>query len=253
MDSAFENPFVIFVGSLVAQALAAYLGYCLRPRSVAVAAGAHGDFDLVHGAALTLLALLIGFTFSMAVSRYDQRVTHEEEEANAIGTGYLRADLLANDDAASVRAVLRRYIATRIDFYEAREPARIARAEAETASLQNQLWSIAARNATARPTPVMALAVTGINDVLDSQGRTQAAWLNRIPMPAWGLMELTALACNILLGYRLTSGRMGMLLILPVVTSISFFLIADIDSPRSGIVDVIPQNLVMQAQAMKTP
>ncbi|HEY5209858.1 MAG TPA: hypothetical protein VIJ42_10485 [Stellaceae bacterium] len=250
MESAVENPFVIFAGSLVAQALAAYLGYRFRPRSVA--ADAHGDFDLVHGAALTLLALLIGFTFSMAVSRYDQRVTHEEEEANAIGTGYLRADLLANDDAASVRAVLRRYIATRIDFYEAREPAKIVRAEAETASLQNQLWSVAAKNALAQPTPVMALAVTGINDVLDSQGRTQAAWLNRIPGPAWALTELTALACNILLGYRLV-GRMGMLFILPVVTSISFFLIADIDSPRSGIVDVIPLNLVMQAEAMKAP
>jgi hypothetical protein len=75
------------------------------------------DFDTVLAASLTLLALIIGFSFSMAVSRYDQRKNYEEAEANAIGTAYLRADLLSNENATRVRQLLKLYVDQRIDFY----------------------------------------------------------------------------------------------------------------------------------------
>ena len=65
------------------------------------------DFGLILAAALTLLRLIIGFSFSMATSRYDQRKNLEEAEANAIGTEYARAGLLPAADAAKVRALLR--------------------------------------------------------------------------------------------------------------------------------------------------
>ena len=95
----------------------------------------------------------------------------------------------------------------------------------------------------AQPTPVRALAVAGMNDVLNSQGYTQAAWWNRIPVGAWCLMFAIAVFCNVLLGYgsRKVDGRLFM--VLPLVVSISFFLIADIDSPRGGVIRVRPQNL----------
>jgi len=82
-----------------------------------------------------------------------------------------------------------------------------------------------------------------MNDVLNSQGYTQAAWWNRIPIAAWALLMIISIFCNILVGY-VAHGRSAFLfLILPIALSISLFLIADIDSPHYGIIRVAPQNL----------
>ncbi|MET3907810.1 hypothetical protein ABID59_002151 [Bradyrhizobium sp. S3.3.6] len=75
------------------------------------------DLSLVLAASLTLLALIIGFSFSMATNRYDQRKNFEEAEANAIGTEYLRADFLPPADTARVRALLSDYTKQRILFF----------------------------------------------------------------------------------------------------------------------------------------
>src|SRR4029078_12055312 len=83
------------------------------------------DFSIVEGATLTLLGLIIGFSFSMAVSRYDQRKAYEEEEANAIGTEFSRVDLLPAADGAKVRALLIRYADQRTLFYTLREVDRL--------------------------------------------------------------------------------------------------------------------------------
>jgi hypothetical protein len=98
---------------------------------------------------------------------------------------------------------------------------------------------------------VVALAVSGMNDVLNSQGYTQAAWWNRIPPSAWGLMIAIAVCCNVLVGYGAHSvkTREGLLFLLPLVVSIAFLLIADIDSPRGGFIHVVPQNLVSLSQS----
>jgi hypothetical protein len=104
----------------------------------------------------------------------------------------------------------------------------------------------------AHPTPVIALAVAGMNDVLNSQGYTQAAWRNRIPGSAWTLMILIAVCCNLLVGYGARSAglKSRLLFILPLVISIAFLLISDIDSPRSGFIHVVPQNLVSLSQSL---
>ena len=81
-------------------------------------------------ATLTLLGLLIGFSFSMAVSRYDQRKNYEEAEANAIGTEYVRADLLPAADAARVRNLLKKYVGQRVLFYTTRNQQRLAKIDA---------------------------------------------------------------------------------------------------------------------------
>ncbi|MFY9837033.1 MAG: hypothetical protein WAK55_11285, partial [Xanthobacteraceae bacterium] len=98
----------------------------------------------------------------------------------------------------------------------------------------------------------VALAISGMNEVLSTQGRTQAAQLNRIPVAAWCLMGLIAICSNLLLGYRERSRRTVTLLVLPIIASIAFFLIADIDSPRAGIINVVPHNLIATSQSMKT-
>jgi hypothetical protein len=97
---------------------------------------------------------------------------------------------------------------------------------------------------------VEALVVSGMNDVLNSQGYTQAGWWNRIPIAAWGLMGLIAISCNLLFGYG-ERNRSALALVLPFIISISLFLIADIDSPRTGVIRVLPQNLIALSQTMK--
>jgi len=91
--------------------------------------------------------------------------------------------------------------------------------------------------------------------VLNSQGYTQAAWWNRIPTAAWILMAVIAVCCNGLIGYRVHDFKQEgvLLMILPLVVSISFFLIADIDSPRGGLIRVSPQNMAALAESLRAP
>src|SRR6516164_9043171 len=115
-----DNPFAVFVIAVVTQAGAAFIGDRLRRKRQPLKKDEQNDLDTVLTATLTLLALIIGFSFSMAVSRYDQRKNYEEAEANAIGTEYVRADLLPTT-AARVRNLLKRYAEQRVLFYETRD------------------------------------------------------------------------------------------------------------------------------------
>jgi hypothetical protein len=244
-------PFVVSGLSFVLLWLSALLGASFRRRRK-LEEDEREDFDLVIAATLTLLGLIIGFSFSMAVGRYDLRKNYEEAEANAIGTEYVRADLLPAVDAESVRLLLRQYLDERVMFYRTRDSRELQQINAVTSQLQTDLWNAVKSPADAQPTPVVALAVSGMNDVLNSQGYTQAAWWNRIPIAAWGLMVGIAICCNLLIGYGAlhAEAKSVRLIVLPLVVSISFLLIADIDSPRSGIIHVTPQNLLSLAQSM---
>jgi hypothetical protein len=160
-----DNPFAVFVIAVVTQAGAAFIGDRLRRKRQPLKKDEQNDLDTVLTATLTLLALIIGFSFSMAVSRYDQRKNYEEAEANAIGTEYIRADLLPAEDAAKVRQLLKSYD-QRIAFYN-RD--RTASASAEAARVRGELWSSVARVASAQPNPVVGLGVLGMNDIFNTQ------------------------------------------------------------------------------------
>ena len=248
--AAFDSPWFAFAVGLIIQAAAAYFGDRLRHKLRAFWKEERPDFDVLRTAALTLLGLLIGFSFAMAVSRYDQRKNLEEAEANAIGTEYFRADLLPAQDAARVRELLRKYINLRISYYQTTNERLLGEINGATAQLQVDMWSAVVNVSKTEPTPPVTLALWGMNDVINSQGYTQAAWWNRIPLTAWTLMGMIAIACNLLLGYG-EHRTIWFLLVLPVIVSIAFFLIADIDSPRTGIIRVLPQNLIAQQQSMK--
>ena len=243
--SVIDSPFVVFATVLVLQWAAAYVGDVLRRKMRPFRKeGERQDFDIVRTASLTLLGLIIGFTFAMAVSRYDQRKNLEEAEANAIGTAYLRSDLMATDDAGRVRDLLRKYCVQRISFYTARDERQVGPIDIETGKLQAELWGAVSGVAKAQQTPIMALVVSGVNDVLNAQG-----W-NRIPFTAWMLMGLIAIACNLLMGYG-EHRTTAFLTVLPLIVSTSMFLIADIDSPRTGIIRVEPHNLLSQCQSIR--
>ena len=154
-----------------------------------------------------------------------------------------------------VRTLLKRYLDERILYYTTRDLDEVREIDARTAKLQGELWSGVRAPARANPTPLTAVVVWGMNDVLNAQGYTQAAWWNRIPTAAWLLMVMIAVCCNVLVGYRAHNFRQEavVLLVLPLVVSISFFLIADIDSPRGGLIRVSPQNLAALAGSLRAP
>ena len=182
MNDLIRYPLVVLVLFAFTLWLSARIGLYFRKRQLKQEEDERHDLDLIVAATLTMLGLIIGFSFSMAIGRYDQRKNYEEAEANAIGTEYVRADLLPAADAARVRALLKDYLDQRILFYETRDEHGLQQINANTAQLQTELWSAVRAPAGAQPpSPVLALAVSGMNDVLNSQGYTQAAWWNRIP------------------------------------------------------------------------
>jgi hypothetical protein len=245
-----NHPFVIFLVSLAAFWAGARIGTIFHCRQRKPEESSVNDFKLILGATLTLLGLIIGFTFSMAVSRYDQRKILEEQEANAIGTEYVRVDLLSATDAARVHSLLKSYLDQRILYYTTPDAQLLEKINVQTALLQNEMWSAVIEPASRQPTAVAALVVQGMNDVLNAQGYTQAAWWNRIPVAAWTLVITIGILCNMLTGY-VSQDRSALLFwILPIVLAISLFLIADIDSPRHGVIRLCPQNLESLASSL---
>jgi len=245
MHVLIDRPYFILVWLFAVLWLATRLGTLLRKHFGAITDDVREDLGVIRAAAFTLLGLVIGFMFSMAVGRYDLRKTHEAVEANAIGTEYLRAGLLPAADADRVRALLRDYLDNRILFYQTRARDRIRQINARTAQLQTQLWSAVREPAATQGTAIVGLAVAGMNEVLDSEGSTQAAWSNRIPFTAWALLGTIAVFCSVMLGYSVRSakGEVPMQLALPFLLGVALALIADIESPRGGIIVVSPENL----------
>jgi hypothetical protein len=251
MFNPLNYPIFMFVVSVAAFWLGARIGAILHSRYGELDEITLEDFKLVLGATLTLLGLIIGFTFSMAVSRYDQRKNLEEEEANAIGTEYARADFLPTASAARVRSLLKSYLDQRILYYTTPNAHLLELNNVQTAQMQTEMWSAIKGPTSENPTPVAALVVQGMNDVLNSQGYTQAAWWNRIPVAAWTLLITIGIFCNVIIGYLAHDRRAFPFWILPIFLAISLFLIADIDSPGRGVIRVKPQNLENLANSLR--
>jgi hypothetical protein len=240
-----DFPGVFFVLCLSTMYLSARAGCYFRHIGGPLDEDERADLNVVLTAVLTLLCLILGFTFSMAVTRYDQRKNYEAAEANAIGTEYSRAGLLPDADAARVRELLGEYVNQRISFYTTRNPRVLQQISATTLRLQKDLWSTVSENSAGHPTPIAALVIAGMNDVLNSEAYTQAAWWNRIPVMAWALMLTISMFCEHLVGYteRHYAEKARRTWALPLIVSITFFLIAEIDSPNGGLIRVQPRNL----------
>ena len=232
MNSLMDFPSLVFVAALIGLWLSANLGAFIGQRVRPLNEEERDDFGIVQAAILTLLGLLIGFTFSMAISRYDQRKNLEEAEANTIGTEYVRADLLPATDAARVRDLLSSYLDQRVLFYRTRDERQLEPIKASTVQPQTELWAAVRAPATAQPTAITSLVASGMNDVLNSQGYTEAAWLNRIPAAAWILMAFIATGSNLTIGHGARKKDRLLFLVLPIAVALSFFLIADQACPN---------------------
>ena len=253
MAELVDRPLLMLVVLFVGLLAAAMLGVVAQNAWSPIKASDHSELAIVQSGALTLLGLIVGFSFSMAITRYDQRKNLEEAEANAIGTAYVRADLMPASAAAPMRSTLRRYLDHRILIYVTADRGELERISAETAKLGADLWASARSVVAADPTPASALVAWSINDVLNSADTTTAAWLDRVPIPAWWLLVLIGVGANVTLGFGTKRFNSLLLVIVPLTVAISAFLIADIDSPRGGVVQVAPENLNRLAKSLSAP
>ena len=246
-----DRPLLFFVVTLTLFLGCTRIGVLARLHGHKLTPAERAEFDLVRNAMFTLLGLLIGFAIAMAVSRYDLRKSLEESEANAIGTEYLRLDLMPADSASGARALLRTYVDERIAFYALMNPDELAKNGADTANTMNALWAAIAPATKASQTAVTALVAAGMNDVLNSYGYTVAAWRNRLPPEVWMLLILVAASCNFLIGFGAERLSAATHAILPLTASLAILLIADVEGPHNGFVRVHPVNLIDAAASIR--
>jgi hypothetical protein len=202
----------------------------------------------VQAAVLGLLGLLLGFTFAMAVGRYDTRRDLVLKEANAIGTTWLRAGLLPEEHCAPVKDLLRRYVETRLK-YEAlsRDAARLAEGLRLGAGLQNEMWQHAEGLATESPSLVTLAFIASLNALIDTDAERIAAGRNQIPVGVWVLVIFVAAFGCFTSSYG--SGAYGVRsaftnLLLPVLIAIVIAMIFDLSHSRQGIIGISQQPLI---------
>jgi hypothetical protein len=201
---------------------------------------------------LGLLAFILGFTFGLAASRFDTKRQLLVDEANAIGTTYLRADMLP-ERGDEIRALLREYVDVRID---AITPSKLAEGIRRSEDLQNRLWKLTVPIAVKNPDSVIVgLFVQSLNEVIDLHTkRLTAAVRNRIPFAIWAALYGIAVFSFAAMGYHSgLTGTARSLAILPVAFTFSvvIVLIADLDRSQEGVLRVSHEALIDLRRSMK--
>jgi hypothetical protein len=201
---------------------------------------------------LGLLAFVLGFTFGLAASRYDVKRQLLVDEANAIGTSYLRADMLP-ERGAEVRSLLRAYVDVRL---EAPKPGKLQESIHRSEEIQKQLWGITVAIATKNSDSVITgLFVESLNDVIDLHTkRLMAALHNRIPFVIWAALYGISIFSFAAMGYHsgLVANTRSLATIAVAFTfSVVIVLIADLDRSQEGVLRVSQQALLDLRQSMK--
>lgn len=197
-------------------------------------------------AELGLLAFLLAFTFSMAASRYDTRRSTLLDEANAIGTTYLRAGLLPEPYRVEVRRLLREYVDVRIAAIQSQK---IDHAIHKSEELHAKLWTEAAAAAETDPRSVpIGLFVASVNEVIDLHAkRVTAGTRSRIPMPVWVVLFSVAVLSFSAIGYNggLTGRPRSPAVFAVAVSFVAvLWLVADLDRPGEGMLRVSQQPMI---------
>ena len=222
-----------FVGLLVAFEVGRYL----RARSKSTPGGSEGD-GFAMTSMLGLLALLIGFTFSLALSRYDARRDLVVKEANAIGTTWLRTQLLDEPERSRMQSLLRRYVDARVEFGVAKTPEEELRRYRSTEELQTQLWNLViAATAPFRDTPRASLIVGTTNESIDLAAERFAVRQAHIPPRILRMLAIFALLAAGMVGYERGHQRKAAILLFVLLT-LAVTLVMDLDRPSTGITNV---------------
>lgn len=236
---------------LVSMVMATELGHRvgMRRRSVASEA-AREHINGIQASILGILALLLGFTFSLALQRFDSRSEAVVDEANAIGTAYLRTQLLPASLRAEARRLVGDYTDVRVQAGALTQTQRseLDRLGAKALTLQNALWAHAVKGIEVDPnayTPT--LFVESVNALIDSFGKRDAALQRHVPEFVLMLLYATFLMAGAIVGYACGVGghRPSMAsYIMVVLIVVLVFIILDLDRPRRGLIQVSQKSLV---------
>jgi hypothetical protein len=210
----------------------------------------------VQGAVLGLLGLLLGFTFSMAVSRFETRRDKILKEANAAGTAWLRADLLPEAHRGPAKELLGEFVDVRLKYQRLSEdPAMLAEGLRRSAEIEGHLWQIAGAAAKQAPTPMTSLFISSLNDLIDADAERIAAHRNAIPGAVWVLLVFVAASGCLTSAYG--AGAQGARsaftsAFLPMLITVVIVLIFDLMHTHQGVVSVSQQPLIDLQQTMRS-
>jgi SNF family Na+-dependent transporter len=208
------------------------------------------EIDSVQTSLLGLLALLIAFTFSMALQRYDSRSDAVVDEANAIGTTYLRTQLLPIDNQAEIQHALRDYVDLRVHT-STLSPSRegeLSKLFDEANTKLDQLWQYTMQQVPANANPAtIGLFVQALNEMIDSFGRRSAVIERHVPDTVLGLLAIVFTMTSIVIGYnagikRQRPSKITYLMVLLIVMLV--YAILDLDHPRQGLIKVSQKPLL---------
>jgi hypothetical protein len=223
----------------------------------AMSRSADDPFDrqvaLVRTSTAALVAFLIGFAFSGAASRFIDRMDIIVKEANALGTAYLRADIIAEPQRAELKAALKEYTADRVTLLSREGPDQIEPLLAKVSGLHERMWRSAIK-ATQDKAPLMAVVLTPINEVIDLHSIHLAMARRHLPVPIMVVLFGTAAISVGMIGFG--NGRVGRRFSLldsvyGVVLAVALWMIIDLDYPSIGLIRVSNLPVVQTLAAMK--
>jgi hypothetical protein len=202
---------------------------------------------------LGLLAFMLAFTFGMAGSRFEDRRQVVLTEANAIGTCYLRAAMLPEPMRTEVKNLLREYVDLRIEAVQ--QPGKLEEAVSKSEALQEQLWTQAVAVTEKDRSPIAALFVASLNDVIDLHAtRVMAGLRSRVPGVIWIVLYVLAILAMEMIGYHagLANSRRSIAAVALIIGfALVLFLIADLDRPGQGMLRVSQEAMLDLRKSMK--
>jgi hypothetical protein len=218
--------------------------------------GSRTGLGAVEGAVFGVMGLLIAFTFSGAASRFETRRQLIVEEANAIGTAWLRVDLLPADAQPKIRELFRAYVDARIDVYKKLPDVPAAQeALGRSIALQGRIWKAALEAAAGAPQATVLL-VPALNAMFDITTTRTVALQTHPPAIIFAMLGLVALTCSLLAGYAMAGTKQRSLvhgLGFALILTLTVYVILDIEYPRVGLVriDAMDRLLTDVRQAMQ--
>jgi hypothetical protein len=214
---------------------------------------ARSETGTIQAAVLGLLGLLLAFTFGMAGQRYDLRRTIQVDESNAIGTTYLRTEVLPDATAREVRRRLRDYVDARIDLHHASDEHRIREVRQMTEQIQKEVWAYAMQAARDDPRSIqVGLFVQSLNQMIDLYSSVTIAQA-RVPTRILVLLMVVAAFGIATVGHAFGLDRRRRVLgtvMLALLVSAIVLVTLDLDRPQSGRIRVNLETLLDLKKSM---
>ena len=244
------NEIIVFVVFFAFMLAATEIGYHLGRKSETNTQEKTKSLVSTVGAAiLAVLGLLLGFTMSMAVSRFEARKQLVLDEANAIRNSYLRTELLSAPEGTEMASILREYIDVRVQYgTTGNDPARLDSLHAQTLRLQNEFWKRAVAYGQKNLNPAAAsLLLQSLNQSIDLESARWMELQDHVPENVIYVNGIVGMLAAILVGYTfgLNGGRhIFSICVMCLAVTLVLTLIIDLDQARSGLVRVSQQPMI---------